>query len=159
MASKYPVDPPPGRRHPVHGVRVELGQPTIVFLTVCSKGRARWLAQSAVMNSLVDIWREEATVWLVGEFLLMPDHLHLFCAPRDLRFTLQRWVKFWKSQFSRRHLTEDWAWQEDFWDTRMRTVGQYSEKWLYVLENPLRQGLVERLEDWPFKGRVHELQW
>ncbi|PYI79593.1 MAG: hypothetical protein DME26_23110 [Verrucomicrobia bacterium] len=159
MASQYPIDPPAGRRRPVHGVRIDLGQPTIVFVTVCAKDRRPWMAQSAVMNSLTDLWRQEATAWLVGEFLLMPDHVHLFCAPRDLRFTVKQWVKFWKSQFSRGHLVEDWAWQDDFWDTRMRTAKQYSEKWLYVQENPLRKELVGRMEDWPFKGRVHELRW
>jgi hypothetical protein len=41
-----------------------------------------WIAQ----RSLETIWRA-ADAWLVGYFMLMPDHLHLFCAPRDLRFT------------------------------------------------------------------------
>ena len=33
-----------GRRNPAHGVHIDLGVPTIVFLTVCSKDRAGWLA-------------------------------------------------------------------------------------------------------------------
>lgn len=117
------------------------------------------MAQRHVEESLVRIWREQATAWLVGAYLLMPDHVHLFCAPQDLRFTLKKWTAFWKSRFSREHLAEDWAWQDDSWDTRMRSQQQYSEKWLYVQENPIRKGLVERKEDWPFKGTVHKLQW
>jgi putative transposase len=158
MASKYPIDPPPGRHQPVHGVRIDLGEPTIVFLTVCAKDRRPWIGQKTVMDSLVNICRDDATAWLVGEFLLLPDHLHLFCAPRDLRFTLDKWVAFWKSRFSRSHLTEVWAWQDDHWVTRMRMREQYSEKWLYVQENPIREGLVSRIDDWPFKGRVHDLR-
>src|SRR5262249_10235059 len=104
------------------------------------------MARTRVANSLAEIWRDKATAWLVGEFLLMPDHLNLFCAPHDLRFTLKKWVKFWKSLFSRTHLDEGWAWQEDYWDTRLRTRQQYSEKWLYVQENPVRKGLVHRAE-------------
>jgi putative transposase len=159
MPSRYPVEPSPGRRHPVHGVRIDLANSTIVFLTVCAKGRFPWLAQDNVQTSLVEIWQNQATAWLVGEYLLMPDHLHLFCAPRDLRFTLQQWVKFWKSLFRRRHLVEDWLWQDSFWDTRMRSAAQYSEKWLYVQENPVRKGLVSRMEDWPFKGQIHTLRF
>src|SRR5262245_39974941 len=99
MASKYPIDPPPGRRHPVHGTRIDLAKSTLVFLTVCAKERKPWMTNPTVMTSLVGIWRENATAWLVGDFLLMPDHLHLFCGLCDLRFSLERWVKFWKSQF------------------------------------------------------------
>lgn len=116
------------------------------------------MAQKQVQRSLEGIWRQ-ADVWLVGEYLLMPDHLHLFCAPRDLKITLEAWVKYWKSQFRRTHLSEPWDWQRDFWDTRMRSSEHYSEKWLYVQENPVRKGLVQRMEDWPYKGRVHELRW
>jgi hypothetical protein len=35
----------------------------------------------------------------------------------------------------------------------------YSEKWAYVQENPFRKGLVQRIEDWPFKGRIFDLVW
>jgi hypothetical protein len=31
----------------------------------------------------------------------MPDHLHLFCAPRDLKFTIKRWIGFWKDRFAK----------------------------------------------------------
>jgi len=39
------------------------------------------MAQKPVMNLLHDVWLNEATAWLVGDFLLMPDHVHFFCAP------------------------------------------------------------------------------
>jgi hypothetical protein len=74
-----------GRRKPAQGVRIEAGQPTILFLTVCAVRPATWLATEVVQDSLVKIWRE-ADGWLVGNYLLMPDHLHLFCGPRDLQF-------------------------------------------------------------------------
>jgi hypothetical protein len=28
-----------------------------------------------------------------------------------------------------------------------------------VQENPLRKGLAQRIEEWPFKGRVFDLLW
>ena len=160
MASKYGGEPSPGRRHPTHGVRIDLAQPTIVFLTVCAKGRRPWLAQRRVEQTLTRIWGNQAKAWLAGSYLIMPDHVHLFCAPHDLRFTLEKWIRFWKSCFSREHVAEpEWVWQDDHWDTRMRTQEHYSEKWIYVQENPVRKGLVARMEDWPFKGTVHPLPW
>ena len=148
----------PGRRSPAHGVRIALGEPNIVFLTVCTHQRRPWLAQAAVRRTLEQVWRQ-ADKWRVGHYLLMPDHLHLFCAPHDLRFTMERWTSYWKSQFRRAHLIEPWEWQRDFWDTRLRREESYETKWRYVQENPVRAGLVTRLEDWPHQGILNTLRW
>ena len=91
----------PGRRTPAKGVHVSLSGPNWVFLTVCTEKRERWLAQASVQRALHDIWQRTATAWLVSDYLLMPDHLHLFCAPRDLKFTIERWIGFWKDQLAK----------------------------------------------------------
>jgi putative transposase len=158
MTPDNPSDQSVGRKHPARGVRIDLGQPTIVFLTVNTRHRLRWMSQTPVQRALEDIWRA-ADAWLVGYYILMPDHLHLFCAPRDLRFALQAWVKYRKSQFRRRYLGEPWEWQDDFWDTRLRRSENYQEKWLYVQENPVRKGLVKKPEDWPYQGMLNVLPW
>lgn len=49
-------------------------------------------------------------------------------------------------------------WQKDFFDHVMRSEESYSEKWLYVAENPIRKNLVKRSEDWPFQGEIYPLQ-
>ena len=82
MSALPPRDP--GRRTPAKGVHLTLGGPNWVFLTVCTAGRERWLAQPAAQRALHAIWEQPATAWLVSDYLLMPDHLHLFCAPRDV---------------------------------------------------------------------------
>lgn len=80
----------PDRRTPAQGVHISLGGPNWVMLTVCTKDRERWLATPAVQRALRDLWERQATAWLVSDYLLMPDHLHLFCAARDLQFTIER---------------------------------------------------------------------
>ncbi|MBU6401340.1 MAG: hypothetical protein KGS61_13575, partial [Verrucomicrobia bacterium] len=120
--------------------------------------RVAWLAQKEVQNSLETVW-QQADAWLVGHYLLMPDHLHLFCAPRDLRFTLESWVRYWKSCFRRQNLHQPWEWQRDFWDTRLRRQESYTEKWRYIQENPVRKGLVRKPEDWLFQGMLNVLPW
>jgi REP element-mobilizing transposase RayT len=149
---------PPNRRRPTHGVRIVDGQPTIVFLTVCTKDRQRWLACPDVQRTLVEVWGE-ATAWLVGRFVLMPDHLHLFAGLSDEAHTLDGWVRYWKSQFSRRRGPQRQRWQADHWDTRVRSEALFAEKWAYVRINPVRAGLVERPEEWPFQGELFDLPW
>ncbi len=148
----------PERRKPAEGVLVNVAQPTIVLVTVCTKGRVPWLACEEAHRLLTDVWRR-ATAWSVGNYVLMPDHLHLFAAPRDLAFTIERWIVFWKGRFTRAHTHAHWVWQEQAFHHRLRRQESYSQKWLYVQGNPLRAGLVKRLGQWPYQGTIDELPW
>jgi len=105
-----------------------------------------------------DVW-SKATAWLVGDYLLMPDHLHLFCAPRDVSFSIETWTAYWKREFNIKLQNPEFKFQSRGWHHRLRDDEIYSEKWLYVQENPLRKGLVEKIEDWPHKGKVFDLFW
>ena len=148
----------PGRRHPARRVLISSGQPTIVHLNVCAKDRRPWLANSVVRENLEKIW-QAANAWLVGYYLLMPDHLHLFCAPHKPEFTLQQWVSHWKRKFSCLHLPDAGEWQRDFWDTRLRRSESYTDKWRYIQENPVKEKLAATPEDWPHQGMLNVLPW
>ena len=151
-----------GRQHPARqDLREAFNRPAIVFLTVCTKNKKRILATESVHKILRDSWTA-ADSWLVGRYVLMPDHLHLFCSPAmNSSVTLIQWVTFWKS-----HAARNWpnredspVWQRDFWDTQLRKEESYSEKWQYVVENPGRAGLVANSADWPHQGEMHSLNW
>jgi REP element-mobilizing transposase RayT len=146
----------PTRKHLVHGV-FEVGDfPPIVFLTVCTEHRHPWLAEEKVQKLLSEAW-SAATAWHVGRYVLMPDHLHLFCTPGTPDLPLDNWVRYWKSQFTKRTHDRSQSWQADHWDTRMRSWLQYAEKWEYVRFNPVRKKLVTHPEEWPFQGELHKL--
>ena len=102
MSNGPPLEP--GRRTPAKGVQIVLGRANWVFLTVCTEKRAPWLAQSGVQKALHQIWKDQATAWPVSDYVLMPDHLPLFCAPRDLKFTIERWMASWKDRLAKAHL-------------------------------------------------------
>ena len=148
----------PQRKHPAHGVLYVEGQPTIIFDTVCTKDRKPWLANDEVHQLLRDVWAD-ASAWLVGRYIIMPDHIHMFAGATATEIEFKNWVKYWKSQFTKRHKVKDHRWQTDDWDTRMRTGRQYEEKWEYVRFNAVRHKLTERPEDWPFQGVLNELRW
>ncbi len=150
------VGPPAGRRSPVHQPVFERsGVAALVFLTVCTKDRKEILAAPDVQEHLVHAW-QEASSWLVGRYVLMPDHLHLFCAPAETHpRPLLQWVSFWKSR-SAQHWprpNEKPVWQRHFWDTQLRPGQSYDQKWDYVVANPVRGLLVERAEECPFEVR------
>jgi hypothetical protein len=43
--------------------------------------------------------------------------------------------------------------------TQLRRSENYTEKWQYVLRNPVRAKLVENIEDWPYQGEMNVLMW
>ena len=148
----------PSRQHPVHGILDVDGQATIVFDTVCTKDRKSWLANDEVHEVLNTIWRQ-ADAWLMGRYVIMPDHIHFFAAATESEIDYENWVKYWKSQFTKQHRLPGHRWLTDHWDTRMRSEKQYEEKWQYVVNNSVRHGLVRCAADWRFKGEIYELRW
>jgi putative transposase len=96
----------------------------------------------------------------VGRYVIMPEHIHAFIGESSLaKYRLENWVAAWKSFVSRRwpNLYEKPIWQRSFWDRQIRTGDQYDQKWLYVRNNPVRHGLVEDPDEWPFQGAINIL--
>ena len=156
------MDDAPQRKIPAHFPVFEKGNlSSIVFLTVCTKDRKPILANNDVHDVLLRAWRD-ADEWSVGKYVIMPDHIHLFCGPAKFEYPgLKKWVKYWKTMASRRwpRPGEHPIWQVDSWDRQLRRGESYSAKWEYMVQNPVRHGLVQRADDWKYKGEVSTLRW
>ena len=131
-----------------------------MFVTVCSADRKPILAYEGAHRVILAAWRR-AQAWIVGRYVILPDHIHLFSAPGDQPMPLDVWVKFWKSEVARRWPRPELhpICQTDFWDTQLRGGESYEAKWDYVRENPVRHGLVHRPEEWPYAGELNALDW
>ena len=147
-----------GRSRPAEGVFIFRGQPTIVFLTVCAERREPALANSRVHGALIDAWRV-ANAWHVGYYVVMPDHVHLFCGPNNDECSIERWIAFWKRQFRRQGGPDLPRFQSRGFHHRLRRGENYSDKWAYARENPVRAGLVAHPDEWPYQGVLNELRW
>ena len=131
----------------------------IVFITVCTEGRARMLDTAVHHEVLRRVWGDSRD-WMVGRYVVMPDHVHLFACPASWSpIPLKRWVGWWKRQSAIALGMGDGLWQVNFWDTRMRSAEHYAAKLSYVRENPVRHGLVRRAEEWEYAGVIHSIGW
>ncbi len=148
----------PSRKHPAHGIYLSPVAPTLIFLTVCCAKRKAWLASDRHHQILTELW-SDSSHWVVGRYVLMPDHLHLFASPQDSAVNLEAWVKYWKSMFTRANCNPDCVWQTDHWDTRIRNEEHFVERAEYMFNNPVRAGLVDDASKWPYQGTLHELRW
>ena len=151
----------PRYKHPIHlPPREAHNRPIIISVTVVTKARQPILANPHAHELLREVWTE-ATHWSVGRYVIMPDHVHFFCAPAEPDGTLERWMTYWKSRLSKRWSVRSQVpvFQTQHWDRQLRHEEGYDEKWAYCRENPVRAGLVTRADDWPFQGEIHHLQW
>ena len=144
------------RRQPAKGVLIERGKATIVFVTVCAAHRSERLANDGVHHALLRAW-QEANAWIIGAYVIMPDHLHFFCSPANEEVAIEQWITFWKRRF-RRHSAQAPLFQAGAFHHRLRQDERYEQKWDYVRANPVRAGLVQNPDDWPFAGVLHELR-
>ena len=79
--------------------------------------------------------------------LAMPDHLHaLVRIPRAQ--DIGKVIGWFKRTTSYAYPTK---WQADGFDHRVRGQSEYLAKRTYILLNPVRAGMVERPEDWPYR--------
>ena len=76
----------------------------------------------------------------------MPDHLHMLISIDGVT-DLGNLVRDFKRITAR---TAKVHWQRNFFDHRLRTDESESEKTDYILQNPIRAGLIESGEDWAY---------
>lgn len=152
----------PKRKSPPHFPGIDRhNQAVIHFVTVCTKDRRALLASRLMHKILLEAW-SAADSFMVGRYVLMPDHIHLFCAPvQPGPGYLEPWIRYWKSLTTRRFpgIEKGRLWQRDFWDTQMRSGKHYASQWDYTRFNPVRQGLVDTPEAWPYQGEIHLFDW
>ena len=140
----------------------------IFFITACTFRRNAILTERAVADVLVDEWKHARPRhgWAIGSYVIMPDHVHFFCAPEHDAKTLSVFIREWKSWTSRRirllrprpTTAATTLWQREYFDHVLRSDESYAQKWDYVRENPVRAGLVTSPDHWPYVGRIESLE-
>jgi putative transposase len=134
----------------------------IYFITANAANRRSILAVSELHQAFLEFARfGKDRGALIGAYVVMPDHIHLFVA-LDSKTKLTMWMKSLKNSLSKtlRNLNVPAPhWQKGFFDHVLRSSDSYGQKWEYVRDNPVRAGLAKTWEDWPFSGQVYPLEY
>jgi putative transposase len=132
-------------------------EPPLFFVTFNSYRRLKIVADTAVHERLIAFARNgEARGIALGRYVLMPDHVHLFVQGSP-DFVLSQWVRLLKRDLSKALAPPGPHWQSGFFDHLIRNSESYSQKWEYVVENPVRAGLVSTADEWPYQGELVRL--
>ena len=97
----------------------------------------------------------EQNAYLLHEFVVMHDHLHLLLTP-SATTSLEKAIQLIKGGSSHRiHKQRDQKmeiWQEGFYDWTIRDANDWKTKVEYIRLNPVRAKLAGKPEEWPYSS-------
>ena len=128
------------------------------FLTICTQQRARvFTARQAVDVVLAQLLQSSSDECMaVIAYCFMPDHLHLLVEGTNPASTLTEFVRVFKqrSSFQWKRMFGSQLWQRSYFERVLRNHESSIDVARYVLANPLRAGMVDSVEDYPFLGSL-----
>ena len=137
----------PPRLHPI---LLPWEKSIIYFVTLCVDERRKVLANErtfeAIKRTILQLKR-----WQTLACMIMPEHTHWIVAPREDRdLSIADFSNGLKRILRKELGSQSWKWQRGCFDRLLRSDENLSSKWIYVQDNPVRAGLVQKSEDWPF---------
>ncbi len=115
-------------------------------------------AEANIVSVFKDILRKtiEKENCIVPVYCFMPDHLHLLISGQSDASDL------WKTAINYKQQTGFWLsshrpelkWQKDFYDHIIRSDDKLEVHIRYILDNPVRKGLVLNWRDYSYSGSL-----
>jgi putative transposase len=131
-------------------IRLPWENSIIYFVTICVKDRHKVLATPEVFEA-IKIAIPQLAKWHVLAGVIMPDHVHFLVSPAEDRELSVGDFSHGFKRILQRHLgSQSWEWQRGCFDRLLRSDENLWSKWIYVKDNPVRHGLVQKAEDWPY---------
>lgn len=127
-------------------------------LTLCTINRRAVAAEPTTARETVTQLQRaaDATGFAVPVYVLMPDHMHVLAVGRDTRSDLRQFIHRLKQFLGYAHhqRTGQTLWQRSVWDRVLRHDVETFALGRYMLENPVRAGLVTDARDWQWSGSL-----
>ncbi len=125
----------------------------ICSVTACTKDRVAYFSEPAIAGVVADTWREIISdchhrLWAQ---CVMPDHVHALLEVGSPDISVGDCVGRAKSNcFRKLRASVILQWQDRFYDHVLKDGEDPRVQARYIVNNPVRQGLVENWELWPF---------
>ena len=128
----------------------------VVSFTLCIKDRAELFRESNIVKKFEEILLAEEADFncKVFLYLFMLDHCHILLQGKHEQANALNVISRFK-QKTGYWLSKNYPearWQKDYYDHVLRKEEDVMKHIRYVLENPVRRGLVEDWQEYEFKG-------
>jgi putative transposase len=126
------------------------------FLTTCSAFRRPLFLNAALASEVIGQLLHDAGLFefAVLAYCAMPDHLHALLEAQSEQSDFQVFVKRFKQStgFMYRQKAKEPLWQHGYHERILRNDEASPAVVRYILENPIRAGLVKTIGEYPFAG-------
>ena len=129
-----------------------------VSFTLCVKDRVRLFRDESIVADFRNILANliDRFSCIIPIYCFMPDHQHVLVIGIKEKADTLSFIKAYKQStgfwLSKNKI--DARWQKDFFDHIVRKEENLVNVIKYILDNPVRKGLVENWQDYPFKGAI-----
>ena len=121
----------------------------IYFVTMCVRDRRQVLANMSVFEAIKKTIAQLRR-WRVLAGVIMPDHSHWIVSPvEDRGLSVGDFSTGFKRVLRKTLGSQSWEWQRGRFDRLLRSDENLRNKWIYVQDNPVRHGLVQKAQEWP----------
>lgn len=126
--------------------------------TLCVDGKKTLFKEEPIVNKFIEIMTDAINKYNCKNwvYMFMPDHLHLVLEGNSEDSDLWKTIVLFKqkSGFWLARNNKKIRWQKDFFDHIHRKEEDLKKHIFYVLNNPVRKGLVNDWKNYPFKGSL-----
>lgn len=134
----------------------------IYFITVVSNFKIPYFIKESFNNKIIDCLKneKERQRCKVFAYCLMPDHLHFLCGTDKEEISVLDFVNKFKGRSTRiawEYNIKGPLWQRRNYDHILSKEEKVQEVAMYILNNPVRRGLAERWDQYPFVGFLDNL--
>jgi REP element-mobilizing transposase RayT len=129
---------------------------SVYFITWrCRKDETLSPEERTIALEAVHYW--DGRKWTLYAAVIMPDHVHALVQPLtspqgagvfDLAEIIHSVKSFSVHQINRLRGRRGSLWQDERYDRIVRDEEEFLEKWQYIINNPVKQDLVQRWEDY-----------
>ena len=134
------------------------------FITLCAMRGSRPFEDEALARQIIEVLEHLRADEMQRLFCycLMPDHLHLVLSPMGEGRSFSDVLRDFKTYTNRKAWELGWPgrlWQRSYYDHIGRRREDLVKMCKYILANPVRAGLAEDPEGWPYSGEPDPLPW
>jgi REP element-mobilizing transposase RayT len=144
---------PPKGSHKLRSGRVSI-ENQAYFITAATLGRVPLFTAAAAASVVLDAlrWNDQEGRIILDAAVLMPDHLHFVAELKSTSLSkLMHSLKgFTAKRINALLIRQGRLWQDQYYDHAIRKDEDLNEVVLYMLNNPVRAGLVKDFHDYPF---------
>lgn len=129
-----------------------------ITFTLCVMNKGKLFVEKKIVNKFTKILAEIIKMYdlINWVYIFMPDHFHITIEGKTYQSNLWKAIVMYKQKtgywLSQNKISKKW--QKDFYDHIHRKDEDLIKHIKYILDNPVRRGLVKNWVEYPFKGSL-----